>query len=61
MTTRNDITGDKLQSKVTTDTYRDNWDKIFRKEEREQQYKVEKKEVQLEINFDEDGYASNLS
>ena len=29
MTTRNDITGDSLRSKATTDKYRDNYDKIF--------------------------------
>lgn len=29
MTAHNDITGDKLQSKVTTKEYADNYDKIF--------------------------------
>ena len=28
---RNDITGDKLQTKVTTQEYRDGWDAIFGK------------------------------
>lgn len=27
--TKNDITGDSIKSKPTTDLYRDNWDKIF--------------------------------
>ena len=31
MTSRNNITGDKLQSKVTTQEYRDGWDAIFGK------------------------------
>jgi hypothetical protein len=31
MTSRNPITGDKIQTKVTTDEYRDNYDKIFNK------------------------------
>jgi len=30
---KNDITGDKLQSKVTTKDYRDNYDRIFGKED----------------------------
>lgn len=29
MTSRNDITGDKIQTKVTSDTYRNNYDTIF--------------------------------
>lgn len=31
MSSKNDITGDKLISKVSTQKYRDNYDKIFRK------------------------------
>ncbi len=29
MTCRNDITGDKIQTKPTTKEYADNWDRIF--------------------------------
>jgi hypothetical protein len=29
MTSRNDITGDKIQTKPTTKEYADNWDRIF--------------------------------
>ncbi len=29
MITKNDITGDKLATKPSTDAYRDNWDRIF--------------------------------
>jgi hypothetical protein len=29
MTAKNDITGDKLQSKITNKKFRDNWDNIF--------------------------------
>lgn len=29
--TKNDVTGDKLQSKTTSKKYRDNWDLIFKK------------------------------
>lgn len=35
MTATNDITGDSLQSKSTTDAYRDGWDRIFGKKKRE--------------------------
>lgn len=31
MTSRNDVTGDKIQTKPTTKEYADNWDKIFGK------------------------------
>ena len=31
MTTKNDVTGDKIQSRVSSDEYRDNWEKIFGK------------------------------
>lgn len=29
MTAKNDITGDTIQSKVASDLYRENWEKIF--------------------------------
>lgn len=29
MTTKNDITGDKLATKPANDAYRDNWERIF--------------------------------
>ena len=28
MATKNDVTGDAIQSKVSSQTFRDNWDKI---------------------------------
>jgi len=31
MTSRNDITGDSIQTKTITDAYRDNYDRIFGK------------------------------
>ena len=34
MTSRNDITGDKIQTKPTTKEYANNWDTIFGKQER---------------------------
>jgi hypothetical protein len=35
--TKNDVTGDKLQSKTSNKKYRDNWDLVFKptKEEKE--------------------------
>ena len=29
MTTKNDVTGDRLISKVSSDSYRENWERIF--------------------------------
>lgn len=29
MTTKNDVTGDSIKSKVNSQQYRDNWEKIF--------------------------------
>lgn len=31
MTTKNDVTGDRLISKIPSDNYRDNWERIFGK------------------------------
>lgn len=35
MATSNDITGDTIQSRASTDLYRDNWDRIFGKKRTE--------------------------
>ena len=35
MVAKNDITGDNIQSKVSTKQYQDNYDKIFRKTPKE--------------------------
>lgn len=32
MTTKNDVTGDNLVTKETTDAYREGWDRIFGKQ-----------------------------
>jgi hypothetical protein len=40
MTAKNDITGDKLQSKITNKKFRDNWDNIF--------FSMKNKEEQIE-------------
>lgn len=31
MATKNDVTGDTIQTKISSDLYRQNWDKIFGK------------------------------
>jgi hypothetical protein len=35
MTARNDITGDEIKTKTSSDAYRENYDKIFRKREKQ--------------------------
>ena len=35
-TSFNDVTGDSLTTKTTTDSYRDGWDRIFGKKAKEQ-------------------------
>lgn len=37
VTARNDITGDSIQSKASTDAYADNWDRIFGKKKADEQ------------------------
>lgn len=34
MATKNDVTGDEIKSKVSSEQYRENYDKIFRKKTR---------------------------
>ena len=34
MVAKNDVTGDSIQTKNTSDAYRDNYDRIFRKDKR---------------------------
>jgi hypothetical protein len=48
MSSRNDITGDKLQSKLTTKAYEEGFDLIFGNKKKEKQ-----KPEQLELDFDE--------
>lgn len=36
MTSRNDVTGDKIRSRVPSNRYRENYDKIFNKKNREE-------------------------
>ena len=49
MTSHNDITGDKIQTKVTTEEYRDNYDKIFSKEDYDEYDKTIENLLQVDI------------
>lgn len=35
MTSKNDVTGDSIQTKIPSDSYRNNYDAIFRKKNKE--------------------------
>lgn len=47
MTSTNDITGDSIRTKTTSEEYRNNWDLIFRKkqEDKEPEEKVDQSVV----------------
>jgi hypothetical protein len=42
MATKNDVTGDKIKSKIPDQNYRDNWDRIFGKKKEEEKNKSNK-------------------
>lgn len=46
MVTKNDVTGDKIKSKVSNDKFRDEYDRLFGKKKR--------KQVVLDLEDDED-------
>ena len=47
MTAKNDITGDEIKTKTITDSYRDNYDIIFRKDKLKQKEDNEKFEKSI--------------
>ena len=48
---KNDITGDRLVTKTTSDAYRDNYDAIFRKDkQKEASLDVAAEEVEEKLN-----------
>lgn len=47
MTATNDITGDKLVSKIPTDEYRENFDRVFGQKPKEEEWE------QLELPLEE--------
>lgn len=42
MTTTNDVTGDRIKSKGNTKEYKDNWDRIFGKKDKDEDDKLTK-------------------
>lgn len=55
MVARNDITGDAIQTKGTTDSYRDNYDMIFRKNKKTDSRKFDEQVVMKNEYYDLDG------
>ena len=49
MATRNDITGDELLSGVSSDQYREGWDRIFKKPAQPQQKQLNESTDPLEL------------
>ena len=49
MVAKNDITNDNIQTKVVTEAYRDGWDRIFDKENKE----LETKDWKIESGVNE--------
>lgn len=49
MATKNDVTGDAIQTKLASDLYRQNWEKIFgkkKKKKKEDGQRASRKDVQ---------------
>jgi hypothetical protein len=59
MAAKNDITGDEIKTKTSSDAYRENYDKIFRKREKQFDQALTKNEyydiLSTEDCFDIDG------
>ena len=47
MTAKNDVTGDLIKTKGSSEQYRDNWEKIFGKKKEEKSEEVLDKEEKL--------------
>ena len=54
MTAKNDITGDPLVSKSPTESYRDGWDRIFGKKNKEEKEKNEDSDHRPDIELKND-------
>lgn len=48
MTAKNDITGDVIKSRSTSDAYRDNWDRIFKDKKKFERLSQESERVNKE-------------
>ena len=54
MVAKNDITGDSIQTKGTSDAYRDNYDAIFRKDKKTDAEKFDEQVVMKEEYYDQE-------
>ena len=54
MVAKNDITGDAIQTKGTTNAFRDNYDNIFRKDKKTDAEKFDKQVVMRNEYYDQD-------
>jgi len=54
MVAKNDITGDSIQTKGTSDAYRDNYDGIFRKDKKTDAEKFDEQVVMKEEYYDQE-------
>lgn len=54
MTTRNDITGDAIQTKQSSDAYRSGWDRIFGKKNANAQQESKDDEIDSKPAEDQD-------
>lgn len=57
MTARNDITGDSIATKTSTDAYRDGWDRIFKKRDELIRDQIQKAREEVEDKPKSDPYA----
>jgi len=60
MTAKNDITGDEIKTKTSSDAYRENYDKIFRKREEQFDNALTKNEY-YDILSTEDCFPDQIS
>ena len=54
MVARNDITGDTIQTKGVTNSYRDNYDTIFRKDKKTDADKFDEQVIMKEEYYDQE-------
>lgn len=59
MSTKNDVTGDTIQSKTASDNYRDNYDRIFRKDLPANAFYQQDKDKDMGLGFN-DGFPTQL-
>lgn len=60
MSTKNDITGDNLVSKNTTEAYRDGWERIFGKNKTSEEKQGSNKEENINSKIEKDQVVENI-